>query len=409
MFQNIPPRPELNTQKGLGEKGAKMKIEEVSFEILGASVRLGVGAVKDVGPCLKSAGAKKVFIATDQGVVKAGLLDLPKRSLAEVGISYEIFDRIEPNPSDRTVMEGAQLFQKTRCDAILTVGGGSSLDAAKAIQVMASHPGEIYEYLGVERAAKITRPRPYLIAVPTTSGTGSEVSRGAIITNTKTKTKAVMRTGPSQLAIIDPEMTLSMPPQLTAGTGMDALSHNIEACVSKRYHPVCTALALEGIRLIGKSLKKAVKAGNDLEARMDMAVASMMGALAFQKGLGTVHSLAHQLSSEADVPHGVANAILIPHVMRFNLSHAVEELAQIARALGENIHSLTLSEAAERSFSAVARLSQEIGLPQRLREVGVQEQQIPRMAENAMHDWCHPFNPRPCSVSDMLELYRVAY
>lgn len=384
-------------------------IETVSFDILGTSVRLGVGVVKDVGPCLKSVGAKKVFIVTDPGVINAGLLDLPQRSLTGQDILYEIFDRIEPNPSDRTVMEGAGRFKETGCNAFLAVGGGSSLDAAKAIQVMASHPGKIDEYFGPEMAAKITRPKPYLIAVPTTSGTGSEVSRGAVITNTKTKTKAVMRTGPSQLAVIDPEMTLSMPPQLTASTGIDALSHHIEACVSNRYHPVCTALALEGVRLIGNSLKKAVDTGHDLEARMDMAVASMTGALAFQKGLGAVHSLAHQLSSEADVPHGVANAIMLPHGMWFNLSHAQDELALIARALGENTKSLSLSEAAEDACSAVARLVKEVGLPQRLRDVGVKEQQIPVMAEKAMRDWCHPFNPRPCTLSDMLGLYKAAY
>ena len=248
-----------------------------------------------------------------------------------------------------------------------------------------------------------------MIAIPTTSGTGSEVSRGAIITNTKTGTKATIRTVPPNLAIIDPEMTLSLPPGLTAATGMDALSHNIEACASKNYQPVCTALALEGIRLIGKSLRIAVKVGNDLEVRMDMAVASMMGALAFQKGLGAVHSLAHQLSSEADVHHGVANSILLPHVMRFNLDFVREELAEIGRALGENTSSLSISEAAERSCFAVARLSQEIGLPQRLKDVGVKEQQIPIMAENAMLDWCHPFNPRPCSLQDMLSLYKMAF
>lgn len=387
----------------------RMPAEVLSFEILGASVRLGLGVAKDVGPCFKAVGAKKVFIATDQGVLKAGLLESPRESLAGVEISHEIFDSIEANPSDRTVLEGAQRFKRTGCDAILGVGGGSPLDAAKAIQVMASHPGEIFEYFGIEAASKITRPRPYLIAVPTTSGTGSEVSRGAVITNTRTKTKAVMRTGPSQLAIIDPEMTLSMPPNLTAATGMDALSHNIEACVSNRFHPVCTALALEGVRLIGRSLRRAVERGNDIEARMDMAVASMLGALAFQKGLGAVHSLAHQLSSEADVHHGVANSILLPHIMRFNLSHAQGELAEIAPALGENIHSLSPLEAAERSCSAVARRSQEIGLPQRLREVGVKEGQLSTMAEKAMSDWCHPFNPRPCSLSDMLALYQAAY
>jgi 4-hydroxybutyrate dehydrogenase len=383
--------------------------QSISFQLLGASIRLGAGTTMESGSSFQSAGGKRILIVTDSGVIKAGLLDPIKKSLEETKIAHEIFDRVEPNPSDRTVMEGARLFKATGCDCILGVGGGSPLDASKAIQVMVSHPGEIYEYFGVAGAAKITRPRPYLIGIPTTSGTGSEVSRGAIITNTKTNTKSVLRTGPSNLAIIDPRITLSMPPFLTASTGMDALSHHIEACVSNQYQPICTALALEGIRLVAKSLKRAVQEGNDLDARLDMAVASTTGALAFQKGLGAVHSLAHQLSTEAGIHHGLANAILLPHVMRYNLPQAREELALIAQALGEKTDSLSIDEAAEQACRAVARLSSEIGLPSSLRNVGVREDQISRMAEKAMEDWCHPFNPRPCSKDDMTTLYRTAY
>jgi alcohol dehydrogenase class IV len=365
--------------------------------------------VKEAGPSVQAAGGKKVLVVTDSGVVKAGLLQPIKKSLDEAGIPFEIFDRVEPNPSDKTVTEGVQVFKRTGCNAILGVGGGSSLDASKAIQVMTAHPGEIHEYFGAAAASKITLPRPYLIGVPTTSGTGSEVSRGAVITNTKTNTKSVIRTGPSSLAILDPEMTLTLPPNLTAATGMDALSHLIEARVSNQYQPVCSALALEGIRLVAKSLKKAVEKGSDLDARLDMAVASMMGALAFQKGLGAVHSLAHQLSTEADVHHGVANSILLPHVMRYNIPPSREELALIARALGEKIDSLSIDEAAERACLGVSRLASGIGLPARLRDVGVKEGQIPAMAEKAMGDWCHPFNPRPCTKDDMAALYQAAY
>jgi alcohol dehydrogenase class IV len=381
----------------------------ISFQVLGTSVLLGAGTAKEVGQTFQTSGGKKVLIVTDSGVVKAGLLQPIKKSLTEAKIPYEIFDRVEPNPSDRTVMEGVQLFKKTGCDGILGVGGGSPLDASKAIQVMTSHPGEIDEYFGTAAASKINLPKPYLIAIPTTSGTGSEVSRGAVITNTKTNTKSVIRTGPSSLAILDPEMTLTLPPKLTAATGLDALSHHIEACVSNVYQPVCTALALEGIRLVGRSLKKAVEKGDDLDARTDMAVASMMGALAFQKGLGAVHSLAHQLSTEAGVHHGVANAVMLPHVMRFNIPHAREEMVRVARALGEKVDSLTAAQAAEQACVGVARLSSSIGLPSRLRDVGVKENQIPPMAEKAMADWCHPFNPRPCSKDDMAALYQAAY
>jgi len=381
----------------------------ISFQLLGTNVRLGAGTAKEVGETFQAVGGKKVLIVTDSGVVKAGLLHPLQQSLEKAKIPYEIFDRVESNPSDRTVMEGVRLFQKTGCNGILGVGGGSPLDASKAIQVMTSHPGEIYEYFGAAAASKITLPRPYLIGLPTTSGTGSEVSRGAIITNTKTNTKSTIRTGPSSLALLDPEMTLTLPPKLTAATGMDALSHHIEAFVSNVYQPVCTALALEGIRLVGRSLKKAVEKGDDLDARTDLAVASMMGALAFQKGLGAVHSLAHQLSTEANVHHGLANAVMLPHVMRFNISHAREELIQVARALGEKVDFLTAAQAAEQACVGVARLSASIGLPSRLREAGVKENQIPAMAEKAMADWCHPTNPRPCTKEDMVSLYKTAY
>jgi len=386
-----------------------MPKEPISIEVLGALVRVGPGAVHEVGSFFQKAGSKKVFIATDKGVVKAGLVKSSLASLEKARIGFELFDEIEPNPSDRTVMAGAEIFKKTGCDALLGVGGGSALDAGKAIQVMAVHPGHVSEYFGVAAASKINPRKPYYIAVPTTSGTGSEVSRGCVITNTATNTKSVVRAGLPQLAVIDPEMTLSMPPFLTAATGMDALSHCIEACVSNAYNPVCMALGLEGIRLIGRSLKTAVQKGSDLETRLDMAVASMMGALAFQKGLGAVHSLAHQLSTEAGIHHGVANSILLPHVMRFNLSEASRELWEVGRALGENVSSLSAAEGGERAFAAVTRLSREIGLPQRLRDVEVKESHIPLMARKAMGDWCHPFNPRPCREADMESLYRTAY
>ena len=386
-----------------------MPKEPISIEVLGALVRVGPGAVHEVGSFFQKAGSKKVFIATDKGVVKAGLVKSSLASLEKARIGFELFDEIEPNPSDRTVMAGAEIFKKTGCDALLGVGGGSALDAGKAIQVMAVHPGHVSEYFGVAAASKINPRKPYYIAVPTTSGTGSEVSRGCVITNTATNTKSVVRAGLPQLAVIDPELTLSMPPFLTAATGMDALSHCIEACVSNAYNPVCMALGLEGIRLIGRSLKTAVQKGSALEARLDMAVASMMGALAFQKGLGAVHSLAHQLSTEAGIHHGVANSILLPHVMRFNLSEASRELWEVGRALGKNVSSLSAAEGGERAFAAVTRLSREIRLPQRLRDVEVKESHIPLMAKKAMGDWCHPFNPRPCREADMESLYRTAY
>ncbi len=202
---------------------------------------------------------------------------------------------------------------------------------------------------------------------------------------------------------------LGMPPNLTASTGMDALSHSVEAYVTKRYHPISEGIALKAIEMIGKNLKRAVEHGDDLQARGEMLMASTMGALAFQKGLGAVHSLAHQLSTEADIPHGVANSIMLPYVMEFNLEHAKEEYASIASALGADISGMSVDEAARSAVAQVRQLSQEISMPQNLSEVGLKRESLQRMAKNAMFDHCYKLNPRPCTEEDMLRLYEIAF
>ena len=333
----------------------------ITFQLLGTSVLLGAGTVKEVGQTFQAAGGKE---SPDRNRLRGGEGRAPAADQEIPGGSKDPLRNFRPRRGQSFRSDGyggGPVIQENRVRCNPRSRRGSPLDASKAIQVMTSHPGEIDEYFGTAAASKITLPKPYLIGIPTTSGTGSEVSRGAVITNTKTNTKSVIRTGPSSLAILDPEMTLTLPPKLTAATGMDALSHHIEACVSNVYQPVCTALALEGIRLVGRSLKKAVEKGDDLDARTDMAVASMMGALAFQKGLGAVHSLAHQLSTEADVHHGVANSVMLPHVMRFNIPHVREELVQVARALGEKVDSLTAAQAAEQACVGVARFLRPLG------------------------------------------------
>jgi alcohol dehydrogenase class IV len=249
---------------------------------------------------------------------------------------------------------------------------------------------------------KIVHPMPPVIAIPTTSGTGSEVSRGAMITDTKRNVKELLRAGAPSLALVDPELALGMPPHLTASTGMDALSHNIETFLSPRFHPVADGIACEGIRLVGENLVAAVEDGKNQKARMLMAMASTLGALAFQKGTGTTHALAHQLSPEFGVPHGVAIAIMLPHVMEFNRDVAREKLARIAFAMGEK------SPAPEGAIQAVDRLRQKVGLPGKLSEVKVVEKGIPLMAQHAMEDPTRLTNPRPCTENDMATLYRKA-
>lgn len=279
------------------------------------------------------------------------------------------------------------------------------MDVAKAIRIVASHPGHISQYY----EQTITAQMPPLISIPTTAGTGSEVSTGAMITDTGENRKRVIRPGPPSLALVDPELTVTMPASLTAATGMDALCHCVEAYVARRFNPLADALAIAGTTLVAENLKRAVENGKDIEARKNMAMASSMGALAFRKGLGAVHSLAHALSTDADMPHGVANAIMMPYVMEFNAKVVANRYADVARSMGANVWGMSPREAARSSVESVRQLSRDIDLPQRLRDAGVRAEVIPVMAAKAMADHCHPFNPRDCTEEDMAALYRAAF
>ncbi|MBM3213181.1 iron-containing alcohol dehydrogenase, partial [Candidatus Poribacteria bacterium] len=286
--------------------------EIISTNVFGATMDFGFGCLDNLESRAKKFGIRKLLIVTDKGIIKAGIHEKVIQKLESSDIEFFIFDDVQPNPTDDNVMNGIEEYLKNNCDAIMGLGGGSPIDTAKAIRVLAGNPGHIRDYY---IPATFNFPLPVLIAIPTTSGTGSEVSTGGIITDTRENRKRVVRSGPASLALIDPELTLGMPPFLTAATGMDALSHNIEAYVSKLYNPFASAIAIAGIKLVSENLRLAVKDGKDINARKNMSMASTMGALAFTKGLGAVHSLAHQLSTDAEVPHGVANAIMLPYVM----------------------------------------------------------------------------------------------
>jgi len=385
-----------------------MNIENEFFStsIFGASIEFGIGALRNLALRLKEFNASKLLIVTDTGIIKAGIMDKVLDQLDTPDIKYSIFADVQPNPIDKNVMDGLDAYRENDCDATLGVGGGSPLDVAKAIRVVVTHPGHISEYY---HPAKIEGEMPVLIAIPTTSGSGAEVSTGSIITDTRCNRKMVVRCGPPSLALVDPDLTAGMPPFLTAAAGMDALSHSIEAYVSKRYNPLAGAIALAGIKLVAENLRHAVENGSDIKARRNMALASTMGALAFTRGLGAVHSLAHQLSTDADIPHGVANAIMLPHVMEFNLEFAVREYADIAQAMGANIQKLSNMEAAESSVAAVRQLSHDTGLPDRLSALGMKEEIIPIMAAKAMQDHCHINNPRECTEESMAALYKAAF
>jgi alcohol dehydrogenase class IV len=376
--------------------------ELLTTQIFGASIEFGMGSVRNIALNLEKLNAVKPLIVTDKGVVNAGIVDKVLQQLD----AYTIFDDVQPNPTDKNVMDGLDAYRENGCDSILGLGGGSPIDAAKGIRVLASNAGHVSEYY---YSTDYNRHIPPLIAIPTTSGTGSEVSRGGVITDTEDNRKKIIISGAPSLALVDPELTLSMPPALTAATGMDALSHSVEAYVAKQYNPLASAIAIAGIKLVAENLRCAVEDGTDMEARKNMAMASTMGALAFSKGLGAVHSLAHQLSTEADVPHGVANAIMLPPVMEFNLEAAAQDYADIAQSMGVNIRDMSVMEAARSSIEAVRQLSRDIGIPGRLRDVGVKKESIPSMAAKAMEDHCHSSNPCDCTEEGMAALYEMVF
>lgn len=389
------------------------ELRPTAWEVWPPYIQFGEGAVENLAAYVVELGLRKPLIVADKGITKAGLVRRITDLLEADQISYAVFDESQPNPTDKNVYEGVNAYKDNGCDSFIGIGGGSPLDAAKGIQVMVSHPGKISDYYFVREGwGKITSNMPKMISIPTTAGTGSEVSNFAIITDTELNLKFgvgglyLMPT----LAVVDPELMAGMPPALTAMTGMDALTHNVEVVVSKlEDKEPAEAIAMTGIKLCAQYLRRAVANGQDTEARKKMAMASMIGAMGFNsKGLGAVHATAHQLSPEAGIPHGLANAIMLPYVMEYNLTSSEAKFAEIAQAMGVNTSGMSRSEAAQASVEAVRKLNRDTGLPQKLSEAGLKKDSIPRMARNAMGDHCTGFNPRPPSAEDYAGLYEAA-
>ena len=380
-------------------------------------IEFGVGAIRNLAVHVNVFGAQRPLVVTDEGVTNAGILSESVEPLEKAGIDYTVFDAVLPNPTDQQVIEGMKVIRAERCDLVIAVGGGSVMDAAKAIRILSTHepPLEPY-YVDVGGVDRISENLPPLICVPTTAGTGSEVSQGALITDTSFNTtdrprKRAISTphNMASLALLDPQLTLGMPPHLTAATGMDAVTHAIEAYVATRYHPIAEGVALQSLKISAANIRRAYQHGDDITARGNMLIASTMGAFAFQKGLGAVHSLAHQLSTEDPIPHGVANALLLPPVMEFNLSYAVDGYADIAAALGVDTSDMTKQEAATAAIEEVKSLNSAVNMPKGLGEAGLDPQRIPKLAKDAMLDHCYKSNPRPCTEEDMLMLFEAAF
>ncbi len=375
-------------------------------------VHLGFGAVERLGAEAQSLGARHAFVVTDAGVVAAGLLAPAGSALNAAGVAATVYNQVKSNPDGESVEAAAAAFQASGADLIVGVGGGSVLDTAKAVRLLAGGGGRIadYDLLLGERSRPIARQMPPLMAIPTTAGTGSEVTAWAVITDPERKFKTSVG-GPllvPSVALIDPALMLGLPPGLTAATGLDALSHCIESYVSTVEHPLIDQMALFGIELIGRSLRVAVAQGQARTARHEMALAALIGGLALNgKWGGACHSAAHQLSTFADVHHGVANALMLPYQMAYSLVGALERYARVADALGA-APTGGLRQRAEAAVEAVRQLSTDVGLPARLSEVGITAEMIPAMAKNAYRDDSWATNPRRVSEDVFADWYRAA-
>ncbi|NFI95284.1 iron-containing alcohol dehydrogenase [Clostridium botulinum] len=372
---------------------------------------MGAGCVKLVGERCQILGGKKALIVTDKFLrsMEGGAVELTVKSLQEAGIEDAYYDAVEPNPKDTNVADGLKIFQDEKCDMIVTVGGGSAHDCGKGIGIVATHEGDLYEYAGIET---LTKALPPIVAVNTTAGTASEVTRHCVITNTKTKVKYVIvswRNLPLA-SFNDPELMVKKPAGLTAATGMDALTHAIEAYVSKDANPVTDAAAIQAIKLISNNLRQAVALGENLVARENMAYGSLLAGMAFNNAnLGYVHAMAHQLGGLYDMPHGVANAMLLPHVEKYNLISNPQKFADIAEFMGENIQGLSVMEAAEKAIDAMFRLSTDIGIPTSLKEMGIKEEDFQYMAEMALKDGNAFSNPRKGNEKDIVAIFKAAF
>src|SRR5688572_27115409 len=378
-----------------------MSIYQYNFP---TTIRFGAGASSELGDYLQKNNLFRPLIVTDSAVAQLDFFKKIIEQLKTKNISVEIFHDLHKNPVKSDVYKGTDVYDNTNRDSIVGIGGGVALDVARAICLRINHREDLFKYddlIGGD--VYVTNDVPHFITIPTTAGTGSEVGRSAIIADDETHQKKILFS-PKLLAKIvfaDPQLTMDLPAFITAATGMDALTHNMEAYLAKTPHPICEGIALEGITLISEALENAVNKP-DLQSRSKMLIASLMGAIAFQKGLGIVHSLAHPLSSLLDTHHGLANAVNIPYGMEFNIEGCENKFRRIARTL----------ELKEETGEAVVQylfdLNSKINIPEKLREIGVIPEHIDTLADLAIGDFAHPNNPKPVSREDFKKLYLEA-
>ncbi|WP_159737193.1 L-threonine dehydrogenase [Vibrio atypicus] len=369
---------------------------------------MGAGCLKDATDSIQSQGFKKGLIVTDKILSQIGMVKQVQDLLTERDVETVVFDGTQPNPTISNVKDGLALLKEHNCDFVISLGGGSPHDCAKGIALVASNGGEIGDYEGVDQSAKPMLP---LIAINTTAGTASEMTRFCIITDEERHIKMAIvdkHTTPL-ISVNDPELMLAKPASLTAATGMDALTHAVEAYVSIAATPITDAVAIKAIELIQAHLRTAVENGEDIEAREQMAYAQFMAGMAFNNAsLGYVHAMAHQLGGFYDLPHGVCNAILLPHVQRYNAQVCPDRLRDVAKAMGVNVEGMSAEQGADAAIDAIVALAKDVGIPAGIRELGAKPEDIATLADNALKDACGFTNPKQATHEEISAIFEAA-
>lgn len=367
----------------------------------------GPGARKELPEVLNRLGGKKVFVVTDKGLLKFGVAKMVTDVMDEAGIPYEIFSEVKPNPTVTNVKDGLKAFKESKANVIVAIGGGSAMDTAKGIGIVANNP-EFGDIVSLEGCAPTKQKSVPIVALPTTAGTAAETTINYVIID-EDKQKKMVCVDPNDIpavAIIDAELMYSLPKGLTAATGMDALTHAIEGYITKGAWEMSDMFELEAIRMISKYLPVAVEEPTNADARNGMAVAQYIAGMAFSNvGLGLVHGMAHPMGSLFDVPHGVANALLLPTIMEFNMPACLNKYPEIAKAMGIDVSGMTKEQASQAACDAVKDLAIKVGIPQHLSELGITAEDIPALAQQALEDVCTPGNPRDVTLDDIKALY----
>lgn len=371
-------------------------------------VVFGAGSLAEAGFAAVRLGARRPLVVTDPGIIEAGWVHLLLGHLDEAGLTPVLWSGVSPNPRDHEIRAAYDHYLSRGCDVIIGIGGGSVADAAKGVAVLSGNGGDILDYAGVDQ---VTRPIPPLLIIPTTSGTGADVSQFCIVTDTERSVKITImgRALVPDLSITDPRLLVTMPETLNAATGLDALTHGIEAFVSLAHNPLADTHALDAVHLVCRHLRTTMTSPDDEQARRKMAQASLQAGLAFSNAiLGATHAMSHQVGGLLDAPHGVVNGVLLPHVIRYNARATPQRFVDLARAVGLAVDGVPGDVAAEMLADHVRRLADDVGVPRGLRELGVTETDIPRLAHTTLDDACLATNPRTATESQVEQLFRDA-